>query len=529
MPSAAFRRGTVRGVRICGDGSRGFLLMKQARLVPVGRSGQGGGPVAEPVHVRIRAGMVAEVGPGLQAEPGEQVVQADGRWLIPGLWDAHVHLQQWARTLQRLDVSGTAGPQDVTACVAAHLAQLPIEGPADGVVVGFGYRSGAWSRQPTVSELDAVSGPRPVVLISGDVHNGWLNSAALQVLGLEPRTSPLEEAEWFAVFPRVDALSTRQDGAAALRTAVEDAASRGVVGVVDMELEAGHVAWPARVAAGIDLLRVRTAVYPNGLDDVLAAGLRTGEALTADGLVTMGPLKVIFDGSVNTRTAYCCEPYAGARGAAAWRGVLNYPLAELTALCERAARRGLEMAVHAIGDAAVGAALDAFERAGAAGSVEHVQLVADADLRRFAALGVRASVQPAHLLDDRDITAQLWPDRQDRSFALRSLLTAGATLRLGSDAPVAPLDPWLAMAAAVHRSGDGRPAWNEVEALTPYQALAASTDGRGTVAVGSPGDVVLLDHDPLELAADSASAAHHLRSMRVAATVVAGCPTYVAF
>ena len=145
----------------------------------------------------------------------------------------------------------------------------------------------------------------------------------------------------------------------------------------------------------------------------------------------MGPLKVIFDGSLNTRTAWCCAPYSGSTST----GTVNLSPDELTDLCRRAHAGGLEVAVHAIGDAAVTAALDAVEGSGARGSLEHVQLVADADLPRFAALGVRASVQPAHLLDDRDVTAALWPDRQARSFALRSLLDAGADLRLGSDAP----------------------------------------------------------------------------------------------
>jgi predicted amidohydrolase YtcJ len=106
------------------------------------------------------------------------------------------------------------------------------------------------------------------------------------------------------------------------------------------------------------------------------------------------------------------------------------------------------------------------------------------------------------------------------------------TLALGSEAPVAPLDPWLAMAAAVHRSGDAREPWNPAESLTAAQALAASTDGRITLTPGGPGDVVLLDDDPLHPAGsadpvDTAAVAAHLRGVRVAATVVAGRPTYL--
>jgi predicted amidohydrolase YtcJ len=488
------------------------VLLRQVRLVPVGAPAPDG-----PVDLRLHDGVVAAVAPRLRPRPGERVLDAEGRWAVPGLWDAHVHLQQWSRSLERLDVSGTAGPEQVTAVVAGHVQALPDD---DRPVLGYGQRSATWSRRPTVAELDAVSRAHPVALVSGDAHSGWLNSRALQALGVEPRTTPLEEAEWFPVLARLGELGAEGQDGAALSSAVEAAAARGVVGVVDMEWERGHEAWPARVAAGVDGLRVRTATYLDGLDGVLRAGLRTGDPLPGSGgLVTMGPLKVIFDGSLNTRTAWCCEPYAGGDG---WRGLLNLSADELAVACARATAGGLEVAVHAIGDAAVTSALDAVEHAGATGSLEHVQLVAPSDLPRFAALGLRASVQPAHLLDDRDVTARLWPDRQDRCFALRSLLDAGAELRLGSDAPVAPLDPWLAMAAAVHRSGDARTPWHAEQSLTPAEALAASTDGRRTLSPGAPADVAVLDHDPLAPAPDSATAAARLRGVQVSATLLGG-------
>ena len=126
----------------------------------------------------------------------------------------------------------------------------------------------------------------------------------------------------------------------------------------------------------------------------------------------------------------------------------------------------------------------------------------------MAALDVRASVQPAHLLDDRDLTELIWPGRAERSFAFRWMLDDGVELALGSDAPVSPLDPWLAIAAAVHRSADDREPWHGEQALTPAEALAASVDGQPTVGVGSPGDLVLLDADPLALGADSAATGH---------------------
>jgi predicted amidohydrolase YtcJ len=203
-------------------------------------------------------------------------------------------------------------------------------------------------------------------------------------------------------------------------------------------------------------------------------------------------------------------------------GQPNLSGAELRELLTRAHAGGLEVATHAIGDAAVAEALAAYAATGATGSVEHAQLVGRADVRRMAELGIRASVQPAHLLDDRDLTEAVWPGRGERSFAFRWMLDDGVELALGSDAPVSPLDPWLAIAAAVHRSADERDPWHAEQALTPAEALAASVDAQPTVGVGSRGDLVLLDTDPLASPGDSAATGRALRRTEVALTVVAG-------
>jgi predicted amidohydrolase YtcJ len=499
-------------------------LVRGARLVPVGAPAPD-----EPVDIRIRDGLVQEVVAGLRPEGGEHVVDAAGRWAVPGLWDQHVHMRQWALTLVRLDVSGTAAPDEVTRIVGGHLAR-PAVSPPTTVLAGFGFRPAAWPRQPTVAELDVVSGSTAVVLVSGDGHSGWLNSRALELFGLPPREGALDEHEWFPVFARLTELPGSEDETeAGYRKAVADAAAKGVVGIRDFEFGPGYLDWPERFARGVDQLRVRPAVYPELLTEVIETGLRTGQELPGGGgLLTMGPLKIISDGSLNSRTAYCSEPYADTESCEFPRGKQNYPTAELVELLGRAHAAGLEIALHAIGDAAVTSALDAFAATGARGSIEHAQLMARDDIPRMGRLGVVASVQPAHLLDDRDVTAHCWPDRADRCFPLRSLLDAGVTLAMGSDAPVAALDPWLAMAAAVHRSADEREPWNSAESLTAAEALAAGTDGQTTVAPGSRGDIVLLDDDPLREFGDSATTGKHLRDMRVAATLVAGRPTHLA-
>lgn len=516
------------------------LLVRNVRLVPVTPPELGGRHTAsaageldsgqtvaahagsEPVDVRVVDGVVTQVGPGL-ADDGSPVLEGEGRWAIPGLWDQHVHSAQAGLMARRLDVSGTAGPEEVTARVAEHVRSLDERPDADrtSVVSAWGHRSATWSRPATVAELDAVSGDHPVLIVSGDGHNGWLNSLALQRLGAPATRHALDEDDWFPVFGRLSELTGDDDVEGAVADLVADANARGVVGIVDFEFGAGYARWPERVAAGLDTLRVRPAVYPELLDAVLEAGLRTGQDLAA-GLVAMGPLKIISDGSLNTRTAYCCEPYVDAGSLEFPRGKVNFPLDRLTSLLSTAHGAGLEIALHAIGDAAVEQALAAFEATGARGAIEHAQLVTWSDVPRMARLGVRASVQPAHLLDDRDVTDVCWGDRSERCFVLRSFIDAGVTLRMGSDAPVSPLDPWLAMAAAVHRSADERSAWHPEQAITPAEALGASTDGQGTIGVGSHGDVVLLDADPLASGRGAVEAAATLRDMRVAATVVAG-------
>lgn len=490
------------------------LVLRSVRLVPVTSAAPG-----EPVDVLVEDGRVVQVGPALDRPSGAEEVRAEGRWLVPGLWDQHVHLAQWTLTSGRLDLAGVRSPEEATALVAERVAEYP-----DLPVIGWGHRSAGWEREVTVSELDAVSGETPVVLISGDAHHAWLNTTALLFLAMPVRDSVVREAEWFAAYSRLPSL-VGNDGTSpeAYRRTLDHSASMGVVGLTDFEFSGGYDDWAERWHEGCDLLRVRMATYAEGLDDVLARGLRTGDPMfPGDDRMTMGPLKIISDGSLNTRTAWCCEPYADAYRLEYPSGQPNLSGEELRDLLRTARQHGLEVATHAIGDAAVAEALASYEATGVRGSIEHAQLVNRADVTQMARLGIRASVQPAHLLDDRDLTERIWGERSARCFAFRWMLDDGVELALGSDAPVSPLDPWLAMAAAVHRSGDEREAWHGEQALTASEVLRASVDGAGTVGVGSAGDLALLDHDPLAAYDTPAETAAHLREVTVAGTWVAG-------
>ena len=187
---------------------------------------------------------------------------------------------------------------------------------------------------------------------------------------------------------------------------------------------------------------------------------------------------------------------------------------------------GIAPAVHAIGDRANAAVLDALEAVGPDGwngraSIEHAQLLRREDVARFARLGVVASVQPEHAMDDRDVADRYWAGRTDRAFMLAELSAAGVELALGSDAPVAPLDPWVAIAAAVGRTRDGREPWHPEQAIETRAALAASTGGQGAeVRPGAPADVAVVELDPL------AASVEQLRRMPVALTLLEGRVTY---
>jgi predicted amidohydrolase YtcJ len=484
------------------------VLLRDARLVGVDGSAPG--------DVLLSDGVVSALAPPgeLAAPAGADVVDLAGRWLGPGLWDSHAHLDQWALVRRRLDLGGATSAAEAAVLVGQRLRDAP-PGPGEALV-GYGFRDALWPDEPHRALLDAVSGDVPVVLVSADLHAVWLDSAALAAHGHEGHETGLLREQ--AAFDVSTAASAVRDDVLDgwVGEAVAAAAARGVVGVVDLEMSFSLDRWARRVRGGADRLRVRCGVYPHDLDAAVARGLRTGDVVPGTrGLVSVGPAKIVTDGSLNTRTAWCHDPYPGLSGPGA-AGVATYDQGDLVAWMRRASSAGLVPAVHAIGDLANERALDAFEAVGCGGSVEHAQLLDRADLARFARLGVVASMQPEHAMDDRDVADVLWAGRTDRAFALGSLAAAGVELRLGSDAPVAPLDPWVTMAAAVSRSRDGREPWHPEQRVAPRVALLSSADGEGLVRTGRVADLVVTENDPLS-ATDG-----ELRGFAVAATLLAG-------
>ncbi len=449
-----------------------------------------GGP---PTAVRVQGDRVVEIGE-LSPARGEQVLERAGA-LLPGFVDAHAHLGLWSRTLGRVDLSVATSAVEAVALVPR------------GTTRAYGFRDALWPDVPHKQLLEAAHPGAPIALLSGDVHTLWLSPALLDRLGLDHPTGVLRDEEGIAVLAALDAETSVEDDDAAVLAATGVLASRGITGVVDLEYADNRTAWLRRARPDV---RVAAGTWLPWFDE--AAYEKTGEPIAE--LVHAGPLKLMVDGSLNTRTAWCHDAYPDGS-----HGLLLIEPGDVEHAMRRAHARGLTVAAHAIGDRAVAIVLDAFEATGAGGRVEHAQQVRPTDLARFATLGVVASIQPQHALDDRDVADVHWTGHGSVAFPYASLHQAGAVLRLGSDAPVSEPDPLGAVAAAVLRTGDDRPPWHPEQALPLEVAMRAACGGRGPVSVGDVADLVLLEEHPT-VGAD-------LRHTPVLATVVGGRSTYV--
>ncbi|WDH77563.1 amidohydrolase family protein [Microbacterium esteraromaticum] len=468
----------------------------------------------EPVDLMIERGRIADIAPTGDLAAHGVVLDGHGSRVLPGLWDHHVHTVQWALDAERVQLGEVR-----SAAEAARLmgAAAPL---SDGRVVGAGMRDALWLDAPSLAVIDAACGDRPTYLINMDVHSVWLNSAAFRREGFAPTPDGmLREEDAFEISRR---LNTADDAMAdaAVRRAGERAASRGVTGIVDFDMAWNADAWQRRADAGFDAHRVEFAFYAANLQRAIDAGLRTGNILGGtDDLVHVGPLKLITDGSLGTRTAACSHAYGDDPQNF---GEFTIDPEQLRDYLTTATGAGIEVAVHAIGDRAVASALDAFTYTQARGTIEHAQLVRHADLARFARLGVVASVQPTHAVDDRDLVGSLWQHQSAISHPVASLMSADVAVRFGSDAPVAPLDPWVTIAAAVHRTGDERAPWHPEEQVPIGTALRASSrHGMTDLEIGGTADLVICSEDPLTADRES------LRRMPVAATLLGGRLTHL--
>ncbi len=495
-----------------------------------------GEPIAS--ALAVKDGLIMALGTEEELKPlvgpGTRLIDLEGRSVLPGLSDSHVHGLALGRSLSWADLSETRSISELVEGLRRQAASRP-----EGWVVGFGWDHERFSerRLPTKWDLDQVSAERPVVAFRKCYHLCVVNSAALAALG-EERLAELArkgEALRDASTGELNGVLV-EGGLEAVRELLRELDKQGVLraveAAVDEALRHGLTClhWiaecPEELAAIMALRasgRLRIRLYllfpPHMLEHLLALGLRTG---FGDPWVRIGALKVIADGSLGARTAFLREPYADDPGN---RGRLLYSERELRELALKAHEAGLQLAIHAIGDGAVELVLKVLSELPGGPRrmrhrVEHASVLDPALIKHMASLGVVASVQPRFIVSDFWVEERLGASRARWTYPLKSLLRAGVVLAAGSDAPVEPIDPLEGVRAATgeaQRPEERLTLWEAVGAYTYGSAFASFQEGFvGTLEPGKAADLTVLSCGPEELEAGG------LEGVRVDATFVMG-------
>jgi predicted amidohydrolase YtcJ len=515
--------------------------------------------------VAVKDGKIAFVGSNasaLRSWGGQtELVDLRGATVVPGLVDAHFHVESFGRSLVQARLQGAASFDEVVTRTVEAARALP----ADAWVQGRGWDQNHWpdKAMPDRAALDRAFPSRPVLLRRVDGHAMIVNGETLRRAGI---TRGTPDPDGGRILRRADGEPTgvlvdnamdllgpvlpqpRPDERRAyLSAALTRCAQVGLTGVhdagVDWETvgiyhelgEAGRL--PVRVYVMVGGNR---AEIPDYFAEAPSIGAHQGR-------LTVRCLKLGIDGALGSRGAALLRPYADEPSHS---GLLTLPAATVESLTVEALRRGYQVAVHAIGDRGNRLTLDAFDRAltrvprsrrkGGVKNprlrIEHAQVVAPADIPRFSRLGVVASMQPTHCTSDMPwVRDRLGPEREAGCYAWHSFLDARVPLAFGSDCPVESEEPRLGLHAAVTRQdASGRPpdGWHPEQRLTASEALYAFTMGSawaafeeeqgGNLVEGKRADFTVLEQDPLEV-----PAAELLR-LRVLRTVVGGTDSWVA-
>ena len=518
-------------------------------------------PAAE--ALAVRDGRFIFVGEAREAERwiGEatQVIDLDGRAVIPGLIDGHVHLESGLSLIRGVDLTGIADRNEWMRRIAARATEL---GPGVWIVGGRWDHTLSGGEFPSVEELDPVTPDNPVVLSDIDGHTTWANSLALEIAGVDATTPDppggrilryasgdptgiLLETAGGLVEDHVPPLSSEEEREIMRRT-FRAAARLGLTGVHTMAGLDRIPEYVAFAAAGELPLRVWYGAFGAGhqVDELSAArdgARRSLAAVTLERGPTfeVGYAKLVGDGVLSARTAALLAPYSDAPDEA---GFMVTELDDLASAVTRIHEAGFPVAIHAIGDRAVRASLDAFEQAAGQGPrprladrIEHIEVLDPEDAPRFQELGVLASFNPHHCITGIEVynTDRLGDARAAWSFAWGAVRDAGATLVFGSDWATAPLDPLRQLYAATVRekpSGGPPGGWHPGqrvswrEALTAYTLAPAAASGWdaeiGSIQNGKWADFVVLSGavpDPPDAS---------ILDLRVESTWLGGTPTY---
>jgi hypothetical protein len=533
---------------------------------PVATKSTGGTPVPRIVQaVAIANGRFLAVGSDEEIRaykgPNTAVVDLRGRLVVPGLADSHVHFIDGGFQLLAVDLKDARSEQEFVRRIADKARALP---------PGTWMQGGDWDEEAWASEklpdrwlIDPVTPHTPVFISRYDGHAALANSLAMKLAGVtkdtpapaggvivrdpksgEPTGIFKDEAQ--DLIAKVIPRPTEGEMEEALRAALKEAARVGLTSVHDITVDGDS--WNGSFTGEIRMLRRAElegrltcriyAITPIAQWKELAeAGISHG---MGSDFLKMGAVKAFADGSLGSRTGWMFRPYDDDPGNSGLPMPLMAPPSKMEALARQADQAGIQLCTHAIGDRAVSELLNVYERLGGDHTaahrfrVEHAQHVQPEDFGRFGKLGIVASMQPYHAIDDgRWAEKRIGHERARSSYAWRSMLDAGAVLAFGSDWPVAPLDPLLGVYAAVTRATlDGRHpgGWFPEQRLTVEEALRAYTQGstyaafekkdQGTISPGKLADVVVLSEDLFRIPPE------RIKDARVEITIVGGRIVY---
>lgn len=487
-----------------------------------------------------------------QQYPDAEKWDMKGRVILPGLTDAHLHLKNYALSLQRVDCE-----TDTKEECLRRVEERTQKARAGEWILGHGWNQNIWGVWPNASELDAIAPNNPVYLTAKSLHASWANTAALNIAHITSQTPHPQNGQIqrddhgsatgilletaMELVGNVIPEPTINEIVEAMEKAQSILWKMGLTGVHDFDRRDSFMALQQLHAHGKLKLRVLKNIPVELLDQAYDLGLRAG---FGDDWLRIGSVKVFMDGALGPHTAAMFQPYIGEEDN---RGILNMDGEELFEFGRKAAQVGLALTVHAIGDRANHEVLNAYEQLRRYESennlpalrhrIEHVQVLHPDDTARLGKMNVIASMQPIHATSDMLMADAFWGERSRLAYALRAQLDHGARLALGSDAPVESPNPFLGLYAAVtRRRADGSPSlegWYSEQKLSMAEAwegftlgpaYAANMESRlGRLAPDYLADLIVLEasQDPFTCAPEE------LLTMQSSATMVGGEWVYI--
>jgi predicted amidohydrolase YtcJ len=490
----------------------------------------------------IRGDKIVAVGSNREIERfrgrGTRVIDARGHLVLPGFTDCHIHFLSGSLALGQVNLEGARTVAEIQQRVKDYAASHP----GRGWILGRGWTYPVFGQAalPHKKFLDEILPDRPALLEGFDGHTYWANSRALAKAGItrdtpdppngqivrdsetgEP-TGALKEAA-SELIERVVPKPTRTEKLAALQQGLAEANRNGLVRVHSAGGDFEELGlYDELRGSGALTVRMYIAYFlnPPALKPETIETIEEARRRFNDEWLSAGAVKTMLDGVVESHTAAMLAPYADDRGVSGkmfWEAdKYKQSVAELN-------RRGFQIFTHAIGDAAVRLALDAYEQAPQANGsrdsrprIEHIETISSADISRFGRLGVIASFQPLHAYPDED-TLNVWvrnvgPERETRAFAWRSVASGGGRLAFGSDWPVVTLNPWAGVQNAVTRQDvQGLPpgGWVPEQRLRMAEAIEAYTLGaaiagrrektEGSIEPGKLADLVIVSQNLFEI------------------------------